>query len=102
MSVDVFISYRRGSPDSWVARVLSERLETVLGNDALVEPLPKLQPIEAGDIRAWLGLDEVKARASSRRDAIEDLAEKSEYCYEPGKMHMRLFADGVRKILSAV
>jgi hypothetical protein len=84
----------------WI-NVTYDDVETELSRETLVVPLRKLPPIEAGHIREWLGLDEVRHRAGSRQQDIEDLSDNGDYCFSPGKLHMRRFADGVRDILSA-
>ena len=84
----------------WV-NVAYDDVNTELSSKELVIPLPKLPPIESVDIREWLALDEVKSRVGVKRRQLEDLADQPQYCYEPGKIHMRTFADAVREILDA-
>ncbi len=52
-------------------------------------------------MREWLALDEVKLIAEPKRRDLEDITEHAANCYAPGKVHMRKFADEVRRILAA-
>ena len=84
----------------WI-NVAYEDVGAELSAEELVIPLPKLPPVESVHIREWLALDDVKARVGSKRRQFEDLPDQSQYCYAPGKIHMRTFADAVREILDA-
>jgi hypothetical protein len=60
-----------------------------------VPRLTKLGPVEPGDIREWLKLDEVRKLLASRKGEIEALASNPQFYLTPGKIHMRRFADAV-------
>jgi hypothetical protein len=66
-----------------------------------VPVLPRLQPVERVHVREWLGLDDVRPLVAEKKTELEDLTEQAQYCFEPGKIHMRTFAAAVRDILAA-
>jgi hypothetical protein len=84
----------------WV-NVAYDDVEAELPPDDLVVPLPKLPPVESVHVREWLALDDVRRVVGSKRRELEDLTEQPRYCYAPGRVHMRTFADAVREILAA-
>lgn len=84
----------------WI-NVAYDDLETELAKGDLVELLPKLPPVEIRDVLEWLALEDVRRIVGARRRELEDLTEQPLYCYAPGKIHMRTFADAVREILAA-
>jgi TIR domain/inactive STAND len=98
----------QGSPaetsPTWAALLWINVTYDDIGGDLalgpLVPALPRLQPVESVHIREWLGLDDVKPLVAHKKSELEDLAEQSRYCFEPGRIHMRTFATAVRDILA--
>ena len=83
----------------WI-NVTYDDLGSDLALGPLVPALPRLQPVESVHIREWLGLDEVRPLVALKKAELEDLIDRTDQCFAPGKMHMRTFATAVKDILA--
>ena len=84
----------------WINVTYEDDESVDLGPGVVSVSLPRLQPVGTVHVREWLGLDDVKQRVGEKKYEIEDLPAQARYYIEPGRMHMRRFADGVREIMS--
>jgi hypothetical protein len=67
-----------------------------------VPRLAKLDPVEIGDIRDWMVLDEVRNFVATHEVEITELASNPQLCVAPGKIHMQKFVDAVRSLIPAL
>lgn len=79
--------------------VVFETPEQELPPDLGMACLPKLDPVEVGDIRDWMALDEVRALVATHEVQITELATDPKLYITPGKIHMQQFVDAVRKLI---
>lgn len=63
------------------------------------QKLPKLKPVDEGEIFNWMVLDGVRRFITGHERALRELPYNEKYYLEPGRLHMDRFADAVYDLM---
>ncbi|MEJ0038950.1 MAG: TIR domain-containing protein [Gammaproteobacteria bacterium] len=94
-----------GTPAHFLAlwlNVVFETPEQELPATLTLPRLTKLDPVEIGDIRDWMALDEVRELIATHEAELAELASDPRFYLTPGKIHMQKFVKAVRDLIPAI